>query len=225
MIAALAASLALLSQPSDAADGREAPKGPGVDARSVSLERVFPFWTDYLDMAADERSAFTLDYVITERGGTAGFWVETADGFQRLERDADGAATPPDAAAFDSGARLFTDAPEGGASVSMRLSLSVEPSTEYAVETLETALAQAANAMRNLMGLRAIIMPRLDTIRFSFDGPAPSAMIVYADGEERAIETVYGDVVSVRPRDRVMRQAVAIRFGTPPRAAVLQTGH
>lgn len=211
---ALLAALALSIQPS-----------PGPDARSVPLGTVFPFWTDYLALPEDESDAFTLDYVITERSGAqSAFWVETADGFDPLHRDESGAATPPAAANFEAGRRLFTDAPEGGVSVSMRLSLSAEPSAEYPLVMLETALAQAANAMRGLMGLRAIFMPRLDTVRFSFDGAAPDAVIVYQDGREAALESVYGDVVTVRPRDSKFRQAVAIRFGAPPAAAVLETG-
>jgi hypothetical protein len=216
VIAALAAALALIAQ---------AGAAPGPEARSVPLERVFPFWVDYLDLPADERSAFKLDYVLSERSGAeSSYWVETSDGFEPLERDLDGGATPPAPAAFEAGGRLFTDAPEGGVAVAMRLSLSAAPAREYSIETLEAALAQAANATRALMGLRAVFMPRLDTVRFSFDGAAPRAVVVYRDGREAPLETVYGDVITVQPRDSALRGAAAIRFGAPPTAAVLETG-
>jgi len=197
---------------------------PGPDARSVALERVFPFWTDYHALPSDERSAFTLDYVISLRGGAeAQFWVETEDGFEVLERDPAGAATPPPPVAFEAGRRLFTDAPEGGASVSMRLSVAGEPRETYTIAELETAIAQAGNAMRSLMGLRAMFMPRLETVRFSFDGPAPEAVVVYEDGRRSPVETVFGDVITIRPQDRALRGAVEVRFGAIPQEAVLET--
>jgi hypothetical protein len=89
---------------------------------------------------------------------------------------------------------------------------------------LEAALAQSGNAMRSLMGLRSLFMPRLDTVRFSFDGPAPEAQILYADGRIAPVETVYGDVITIRPQDRALRGAVEIRFGAPPLIGVLETG-
>lgn len=221
MIAALLAALALSGQPS-APDGAAAPPP---DARSVALERVFPFWTDYHALPENERSAFVLDYVIRLRGGgEARFWVETPEGFIVLQRDEDGAAAPPAPAAFREGARLFTDAPEGGASVSMRLSLSTEPATGYDMAELRTALGQAGAAVRGLMGLRALFMPRLDTISFRFDGPAPDAVILFQDGREVPVETVYGDVITIRPQDRALRGAVSVRFGAAPRHAILETG-
>ena len=220
MIAALAAALVLAGEPAAADAG-----APPPEARSVALERVFPFWTEYHALPPDERSAFTLDYIINLRGGAhARFWVETPEGFAVLQRDDDGAATPPPPSAFEADARLFTDAPEGGAAVSMRLSLSAEPATRYEMGDLRTALGQAGAAMRGLMGVRALFMPRLDTIRFSFDGPAPDAVIVFEDGREAPVETVYGDVITIRPQDRALRRAVAVRFAAAPEAAVLETG-
>ena len=220
MIAALAAALVLAGEPAAADAG-----APPPEARSVALERVFPFWTEYHALPPDERSAFTLDYIINLRGGAdARFWVETPEGFAVLQRDSDGGATPPPPSVFEADARLFTDAPEGGAAVSMRLSLSAEPATRYEMGDLRTALGQAGAAMRGLMGVRALFMPRLDTIRFSFDGPAPDAVIVFEDGREAPVETVYGDVITIRPQDRALRGAVEVRFAAPPRQAVLETG-
>lgn len=198
---------------------------PGPGARSVPLEQVFPFWVDYHALPADSRSAFELDYLIAVRSGAeATFWIETDAGFQPFILAEDGGATPPAPEAFSAGRRLFTDAPEGGVSVAMRLTLAQAPAEHYALSDLEQAIAQAAAAMRSTMGLRALFMPRLDTIRFNFDGPAPDAVVVFADGRETPLETVYGDVVTVRPGDRTLRGAEAIRFGRAPQQGVLETG-
>lgn len=216
MIPALAAALALSLQQAGA---------PGPEARSVPLERVFPFWTEYHGLPEDERSAFELDYQLSVRSGaTASFWVETEGGYQVLERDETGAARPPAPDQFEAGRRLFTDAPEGGVSVAMRLSLAGDPATEYSIARLEQAIAQASGAMRSTMGLRALFMPRLDSVRFSFEGPAPDAVAMYPDGRETALTSVYGDEILVRPDDRALRGAVAVRFGRAPLIGVLETG-
>jgi hypothetical protein len=218
--AALAfAALALQSAPQDGFESQ-----PGQDARSIALDRVFPFWVEYHALPADERSAFTLDYVITLRGGDdAIFWMETADGHHVLSRDEAGAVTPPPPGEFTAARRLVTNAPEGGASVAMRLSLAGEPRERYAVAELEAAIAQADNAVRSLMGLRSLLMPRLDTVRFDFAESAPDAVVVYEDGRQMPINTVFGDVITLQPGDRSLQNAVEVRFGAAPRRAVLET--
>jgi hypothetical protein len=225
MIAALAASLLALT-PAAAGLNPEPALEPGPDARSAPLDQVFPFWTDYQALEPDERDAFDLSYQIDAplRGdGTAfRFWVETRDGgFDPLP--ASGPVTPPDSAAFEQGLRLFTDAPRGAVRVVMRLTLPGEPRDEYQREELEAALAQAHNAMRRAMGIRSLFMPRLDTVRFVFDGPAPDADFVADDGEIRPIMDVYETEILVTPGDREIRDAVAVRFGRPPLFAVLET--
>ena len=217
MIAAPLAALILAFEPAPA---------PGPDARSVRLDRAFPFWSDYLDLPADERSAFTLDYVVKVRSGEgAAFWVETAEGYLPLVRDAAGAAVPPRGADFDPARRLYTDAPEGGVAISMRLAVSGPPRSEYDMAELEAALAQAGGAVRRLMGLRSPFMPRLDTLSFRFDGPAPEAALVFEDGGAAPVQTVYGEEITIQPGDRALRGVAAVRFARPPQIVVLETGN
>ncbi|XBQ17595.1 MAG: hypothetical protein ABL308_06860 [Oceanicaulis sp.] len=215
MIAALALALALQSA------------GPPPEARSVPLETVFPFWTDYLDLPEDERDAFELGYSITTRTqpedrGSWSYWVDAGDGPQPVTPDQGGLMTPPDREAFERGAVLITDAPQGGVAVSMTLTLPGAAKTEYTLAEIEAALEQSRRAMRSLMGLRALVMPRMDAVRFDFDGPAPDAVLIGEDGAEAPIESVYGESVMVRPGDRIYRGAVAVRFGRPPVAALLE---
>lgn len=200
--------------------------GPGPDARSARLDQVFPFWTDYQALKADERDAFELSYrmdaPLRGDGGAFSFWVETAEGgFEPLEISGD--VTPPDSAAFERGLRLFTDAPRGAVTVVMRLTLPGEPRQDYHREEMEAALAQAHNAMRRAMGLRALFMPRLDTVRFVFDGPAPEADFILENGDVRPIREVFEHEVLVTPGDRAVRDAVGVRFGRTPLYAVLET--
>lgn len=199
---------------------------PGPDARSAPLDQVFPFWTDYQALEADERDAFTLTYQLAAplRGDGAefGFWVETAPG-EYAALDISAPVTPPDRSAFAQGLSLYTNAPRGAVRVEMRLTLPGAPRAEYHRSDLEAALAQAGNAMRSAMGLRSLFMPRLDTVRFVFDGPAPDAEVITVDGARLPIEDVYESQVLVTPRDRDMRDLEAVRFGRPPLFAVLET--
>jgi hypothetical protein len=199
---------------------------PGPEARSAPLDQVFPFWTDYQALEADERDAFDLTYrfdaPLRGDGSAFSFWVETPEGgFDPLE--VSDRVTPPDSAAFERGLRLFTDAPRGAVSVAMFLTLPGQPRTEYQRAEMDAALAQARNAMRGAMGFRSLFMPRLDTVRFVFDGPAPEADFLMENGDARPVREVFESEVLVTPGDRDNRDVVGVRFGRPPLYAVLET--
>ena len=201
-------------------------EGPGPEARSADLDQVFPFWTDYLALAEDERDAFNLDYVLEAPlrgdGSTYRFWIETVDGgFAAI--NVEQPVTPPAADAFEEGLHLFTDAPRGAVSVEMRLTLPAPTRVEYSMAEIETALAQAGGAMRRAMGFRSLFMPRLDTVRFSFDNAAPPAYFVGEGGNQTEIMDVFETEILVTPGDRASRNAVSIRFEQAPRTAVLMT--
>lgn len=201
----------------------DAQSEPPADARSVALERVFPFWQDYQALPSDERDAFNLAYSFTlSRPGDAGFWVDLAGEYEALWIDESGLVTPPSEADFEAG-RLLTDAPEGGVTVSMHLSLAAEPSERYELVQLESALAQAQNALRETMGIRSLFMASLETVQFEFDGAAPEAFLIFDNGDRREIETVAENIVTVRPGDRRLRGATAIEFGRPPITTRLST--
>lgn len=227
MIAAVLAAAGLLSaQPVDA--GRPESDPPDT-ARSVELSRVFPFWKDYRALPHDERDAFFLVYrfrTMTKppEGGEWRFWTDTGDGPQRLTLDATGAAIPPEGATFGPQERLITDAPDGGVAVSMALSPAGELRRIYSVAELERATAQANTAIRSMMGLRALITPRLDTLQFVFEGAAPDAVLITEGGEQREVMTVYENIVTFKPWIRANRDVVEIRFGDAPVSVTLEAG-
>ncbi len=202
---------------------------PPETARSVELSRVFPFWQDYLALPEDERDAFSMVYrfsTVTEppEGGEWRFWTDTGGGPERLVLDPTGAAIPPQDAEFGPDERLITDAPEGGVAVAMALRPIGALRDTYAVDDLERATAQANTAIRSMMGLRALVMPRLDTVQFVFDGPAPDAVLVAEDGSERELMSVYENTITFAPRDRAHRNAVELRFGGAPVSVTLEAG-
>ena len=202
---------------------QEAPAAPPTDARSVPLERVFPFWQDYQALPSDERDAFDLAYSFTlSRPEGAGFWVDIVGEYEALTLDQRGLVHPPAEADFDSGL-LFTDAPAGGVTVSMYLSLAADLSERYEMRELEAALAQAQNALRETMGIRSLFMANLEVVQFEFEGAAPDAYLIFEDGERREIETVAENIVTIRPGTRRLRNAVAIEFGHAPVTTRLST--
>ena len=226
MIGVIALSLALLAQP-DQAPTLEV--NPPDTARAVALSRVFPFWDDYQAMPEDERDAFVLAYRFStvtepENGGQWRFWTDTGNGPEPLPLGPTGVVTPPEGLNLESGGVLITDAPEGGVAVAMSLSPNGPLRENYDVEELRRATAQAHNAVRSLMGLRALVMPRLDTVQFVFEGSAPTAVLITEDGEEEDIMTVYENVITFRPRARSNRNGVEIRFGAKPISVTLEAG-
>ncbi len=218
MITALLVAAVLAGQPEP---------GPGPEARSAPLEDVFPFWTDYQALAVDERDAFDLTYTLSAPlrgdGTDFSFWVETG-GNTYAKLDISEPVIPPDVESFERGYQLFTDAPRGAVQVRMTLTLPGPPKTEYSRQDMEAALAQSGNAMRRAMGIRSLFMPRLDTIRFVFDGPAPEADFLTEDGGVRPITAVFSHEVLVTPGSRESRNISGVRFGRPPLYAVLETG-
>lgn len=205
----------------------QAGASPGPDAREIPLDQVFPYWMDYLEIPGEDRTAFRLTYRIevSASHGDAwpSFWVQPEPACHHpLELDPDGRVDMPDASVFRPGARLVTDALEGGVRVHMQVELPAPLKDSYRLAEVEAALAQSANAMRALFGLRALMMPRLDAVRFEFEGPAPEAVWLDRDGDATPIESVYESVVIIQPDDRALQGADQIRFGEAPVSAVLE---
>jgi len=215
MLAALLAALALA--------GAEA---PGPEARTVPAERIFSFWQDYHALPQDERSAFTLRYVLEADPDADGrerrFWTRLeGEDWRALERGPDGAVAPPDPERLSAGLQLATDAPRGAVGVHVGFILTSAPSETYDLAQLQAALAQTRAAMRRTLGLRALIAPRPRRIDFEFEGPAPDAHAVFPDGRELELTSVFENVIQLDPGARDLRGAQTIRFGRAPLNATI----
>jgi hypothetical protein len=215
MLAALLAALALVS-----ADA------PGPEARTVPAERVFAFLRDYHALPADERSAFTLRYVLEADPDPDGrewrFWTRLdGEDWRVLERGPDGAVTAPDPERLSAGLQLATDAPQGAVRAQVGFTLTAAPSETYDLAELQAALAQTRAAMRRTLGLRALIAPRPRRIDFAFEGPAPDAFAVFPDGREIELTSVFENVIQLDPGARDLRGAQTIRFARAPLHAVI----
>ncbi|KAA5803431.1 hypothetical protein F1654_06380 [Alkalicaulis satelles] len=212
MIAALAMALALAGTPVP-------------DARIVPAERVFAFWSQYNALPEEERNAFTLRYGL---GGTGPggedwrFWTALeGEDWVEITPGPEGVVTPPDPDRLAAGLRLATDAPQGAVRAEVQFALSAAPARVYALEELQAALAQSRAALRRQLGLRALIAPRPRRIDFTFEGPAPDAFAVFADGRELELTSVFENVIQLDPGARELRGAQTIRFARAPLHAVI----
>ena len=203
-----------------------APAQPGPDARSVPLDAVFPFWTEFQSLEPTERDLIALTYRLGlpphPDGGTYGLWLQRdSRTFEPIEANALDLISPPDDAAFQDDLQIISDAPAGQASISFEVELNLELAESYDIETLQAAIDQAQAAVRRLAGWRAAIMPRIDTVMFIFDGAAPDAELIGSDRDNRSLEEVVFDRVYLEPGQRRIRNYDRVEFGEKPVRVVL----
>lgn len=209
---ALVASLAVLLAAS-AADAKADREGGG-------LARLFPHWISYTELAPDERDAFTLIYEVSASTGALPedirlWYVE--DGTDReLQLDADGRVHPPAVNVIAADPVFRVNQPVGVMNLRMAFMPLAEPSTHMNAAELARSIAQANAAMRRAAGVASLLLPSMREVRIEFDGPAPEAIAVLADGR-RVDLPVEENVATFRPRDRSMREAVRLEFGRAPR--------
>lgn len=204
----------------------------GVAAQPVEreigpLSRLFPHWQDYLDLPADDRSHFTLAYVIGSNRGVAAedirLWYLDTSGEVELELAPDGQVlNPPDAHTLQAAPTIWVNQPQGGMSVSMSFQAKLENGTEPNRTDTLLALEQANRAMRLTGGVAALFAPAFKTLIFVFDGTAPEAWAVRSDGSRTPL-IVQEDRAIYRPNDRNMRDVERLEFGRPPLRVLLDS--
>lgn len=205
----------------DEASAQPSHAAPAADAalRAVALDRVFPYWDDYLDLPEDQRDAFQLRYEFSGPENWA-LWLEEPDGsLIRIGGWPEQFLTPPERQYFDQSARLHVEtADAGGMSVNLTMIPSAPLAQTYEVAALEAGMSQAQSAMRSIAGVASIFAPRLDTVTFRFNGPAPEAVALLENGD-RIDLPVEGSIVRFPARERRFRRAVSLEFGTTPAEA------
>lgn len=205
--------LALLLVPaSAAAQEEERIAGP--------LSMFFPRWADYLSIEEDRRSHFTLGYQISSDRGVAPGDIRMRyrldEDIHDFALDGDGfVLNRPDAAVFEVNPDVWINQPEGGMSLAMRFMVDMDPARTYSTDELRLATGQANDAMRTVGGVAAMFAPQMRSIVFIFDGPAPQAWGLEADGDRTAL-TVQENRVIYRPRDRRNRRIESLSFGREP---------
>jgi hypothetical protein len=189
------------------------------------LSLLFPHWQAYLDLPADDRSHFTLAYVIGSNRGVAvedvRIWYETPDGETELQLAPDGQVlNPPGLETLLAAPTARVNQPGGGMTVSMTFQALLGSGTE--IDRIDTLLAleQANQAMRVTGGVAALFAPSFKTLVFVFDGAAPQAWAVRSDGSRTPL-LVQEDRAIYRPNDRDLRDVQRLVFASPPLRVML----
>ncbi len=217
---ALIASLLLLTTAPAVAQEVE-----GRVAGPVSM--LFPHRETYLALDEEDRSHFRLDYIVQSSTGVPGdeigLWYEWSDDRVDIELGADGlVANPPAAEILETDPNVWTDQPGRTMSMSMQFAYAGEDWQTPSRQDLVTGLEQANRAVRRAAGVAALFAPDFKTVIFQFDGPAPEAWAVDADGNREAL-TVQEDRALFRPRDRSNRSVVRIELGRAPERVIFDS--
>jgi len=207
-----------MSSAMDTASEAEPVEQPAIDAalRPIVIDQVFPYWTDYLGLPEAQRQAFTLRYNVTGPEHWA-LWLAAPEGtLSRLGGWPDTELHPPALTHFNRNAILHVETANAGG---MRVSMVMEPTAalaaQYQVSDLLAAMEQAQRAMRSITGAASLFAPRMDTITFAFEGPAPEAVAILRSGSHIELP-VEGSTVRFPAHQRPFRDAVRLVFGDQP---------
>ena len=197
-------------------------------AREVGpLARLFPHWQAYLDLPATDRSHFTLAYVIGSTRNVPAedirIWYEIDAAETELVLDAGGQVlNPPDLTVLAAEPMAWVNQPQGGMSVSLSFQASLQPGDEIARLDTLLALEQANRAMRSVGGVAALFAPAFKTLVFVFDGTAPEAWAVHADGSRTPLIVQESQAI-YQPNDRNLRDVDHLVFGRAPARILLDS--
>ena len=221
LASALAPVLTAAALAATALQGTAAPDTPDpadlAEMRTVALDRLFTYWPDYLDLPEDARDGFNMVHRIDGPEGWR-LWLEAPNGeISALAAYPDETLTPPPLALFETG-EVRVEAPPGSMSVTMELRPAAPLGERYDAAALRAGAGQANRAMREVAGVAALFAPRMQAVVFTFDGPAPEAWAVSADGEREALP-VSGETATLPLRRREFRDAEAVEFGRAPISA------
>lgn len=229
IFAALAAALLLTLQPSAA--GTAADDNAG-DAERVAgpLPRFFPHLDSYLELPEDRRSHFRLAYVIGSNSGIpldeVRMWYEHDGETRPFGIDASGRITNlPDTEALAAEPDVWINQPDDdGArfSLTMRFEYGGPLADRYEREDLARGIEQANRAIRQAAGVAALFAPSMKTLVFVFEGSAPEAWAVDAEGRRTPL-TVQENRAFFRPGDRSSRSVEHLEFGHAPRRVLFDS--
>ncbi len=198
-----------------------------VEREAGPLPRFFPHQETYLEIEAERRTHFRLTYTVASEAGIPPseieMWYEKDGARVSFEIDERGRITHrPDAETLADAPSVFINQEGGGMSLNMQFEATLPDGPNYAAADLNLALGQANHAMREAAGVAALFAPNFRTLIFVFDGPAPSATAIMADGSTRPL-TAQENRVVIRPRDRAMRNLARIELGEMPARVLLDS--
>jgi hypothetical protein len=200
-----------------------APRVAFADARTISLDKAFPYLAAYLAMPAAERSHFYLAfraYRDKHPVGDVAATVVAANGVRTpIAFDRQGNVTRlPDLATLKSGARVeIASAPF---QLFPELRCATPPTIRIDVAQLAVALAQVNNAVVKFAGALSLVIPKFTAAYFPDAGVGQAIM---ADGRSAALPAFMypsvGRVAYIEPA--TLAGARAVVFAKAPSRIVL----
>jgi len=202
------------------------------DAERIAgpLPRFFPHLDNYLELPADRRSHFRLAYVIGSDDGIPPeeirMWYEHDGETRPFGIDATGRITRlPGIEALAAEPDVWINQPDDDDarfSLTMQFEYGRPLADRYAREELARGIEQANRAIRQAAGVAALFAPNMKTVVFIFDGTAPEAWAVDAEGERTPL-TVQENRAFFRPGDRSSRSVDHLEFGHAPRRVLFDS--
>lgn len=177
----LAASALLLSAPTALAANK-----------TLTAQRLYRYYDNYLALPAAERSHFTVAYYLKQDGKPLSAQVWMVDGARRtaIPLRADGRILRLPTAAELTGAQV-----EFGLDESAKIGLvvgpepSAAPAADLDAHDLALAVSQAGAGMKKMAGLMALAVPKVQEVAFV---GAPSGEVEFADGHRAPLPLVKG---------------------------------
>ncbi|WP_018148652.1 hypothetical protein [Henriciella marina] len=185
-------------------------------AAPVSI--MFPALDEYLALDEDQRSHFTIRYILSSFSGeTTDFdvWIETDDGRAPIERSAEDIVDIDTVAPFlQSDPVVMTTLPEGDGNLTVKLVPQLDLTREISMEDICLSLEQGREALSGSDGIMAELSPTLKGVGFLLE-PGTDVRLAGGDLSEESLPSEQGDVW-IEPSADMCDSGGAMVFSKPP---------
>ena len=160
--------------------------------KTLTAQRLYRYYDNYLALPAAERSHFTVGYILTQDGKPLSAPVWMVDGARRtpIPLSSDGRMLRLPTAAELASAKV-----EIGIDETAKIGLSLGPeasgprATDLDAHDLASAVSQAASGMKKMAGIMALAVPKVQEVAFVGSG---SGEVEFSDGHRAALPLVKG---------------------------------
>lgn len=194
---------------------------------AVRLRKLMPHLDRYRALPPERRDAFRLAHFVRPIEGPAAavsLVIPWRGARLALPLDAEGRVTePPEPALY--AANPMVEARLAAGAFGLAPVLAYEPSEPLAAtmsaKRLTMAVAQGSELLRKTTGVLTFIVPAFNGVVLEWDGSAPEADAIFADGRRLALPVEYDRAYFMPLSDKALRGADELVFGRPPLRATL----
>ncbi len=185
--------------------------------------KAFRRLSAYRALPVGERDSFQPSFHGSDADGGACYFLTDAAGekFKLLASAQQHDLSLPGPHVFEQHPILVAATPAAG---SPRLEIVLSPTSAPAESTdaarLVRGAVQADRFVRRQHGIIGWIAPGIHGVRFEWDGSAPAADAVFADGRRVPLPAYFDSAEFMPLKDRSLRHVVRLEFGRAPRRMV-----